>query len=288
MELCKEITNSQVIEGDVFQDDVFIFDQSYNLDLDLFYQVMKGKSCGAILRNIIPEEICSKITNNFWRNPGLYKRETDSPAHYVGAFHYGKDLEEYLDESKDSNQYLHGLFEGTINVFDKIIIALRRMFSEKGINFRVASYKNRSASEFVMRSWAGTGHYSLHPHEDAAQCEAPNQLGFEIQKAAKNTLISVNICLKNSPTEGNLHYWNIMPNSRCRNILGLTYKGSPYPVDSLLNISNQNIPIRIGDIYFFNGKAIHGVSSSKKINDRRFTISFLMAQLDEETIIYWA
>lgn len=150
----------------------------------------------------------------------------------------------------------------------------------------MARHEGRKAARFVMREWTGIGEYALLPHEDEAQCRSPKQRGFEIQDAARNAIAAVNMCLENG-NAGRLHYWNIQPDDASRDALGLTYTGSPYPLEALHGVEKLVVEIRPGDVYCFNGKAVHAVESLAGAHDRRSTISYLMARLDAGTVIQW-
>ena len=276
------------VSGDKFETSQFRFLEKTHFDSSLVDLVLNGKHSGVIFQNYLPEESCIKIAENFWKSTLLYKRDTDAPAYYAGIFHFGKELSDYLKKSTAVMPLLNTLFDGTINPVAQIINNFTEYFGAQGIEFRLAEHQGYKASPFVMRSWSGTSTYSLLPHEDEAQCSFPEQADFEIQKTVKNPIVAVNICLQNTQPGGNLHYWNIMPDKKSREALGLHYTGSPYPIELLSTVEKQIIPIYNGDIYFFNGKSIHAVASLDQSTNERATISFLMAQLNEKTIIYWA
>lgn len=237
----------------------------------------------AATRVITGQRFSSK---NFRTHPDLYFRESDAPANYVGAFHFGKSLQHYLNEAAAADQVLDTLFEDTQHLWSKFFRWFSREAEKSDSVFRAAEYENQKASRFVMRSWQGCGDYALKPHEDAAQCKAPEQSDFEIQKAADNAIVACNVCIENSPG-GNLHYWNIIPDDASRLELEISVTGSPYPLDMLTDIDKQVVRIGVGDIYCFNGKAVHAVEALADHRKSRSTISFLMARRDKNTIIHW-
>jgi len=288
MEAGRLTSNYWWLDGESFQSDKFLFEESQDEALTPATQIINGNKAGVVFRHLISNDVCQKISSNFWKSPKLYTRCYEAPANCVGTFHYAKDLKDYLDQAEESTHFLDRLFGGTVNIFETIISAIGAQLGKNGMTIRLAQHDGRSASPFVVRSWIGGSSYSLLPHEDVAQCSAPNQAGFEIQKAAKNPLVVVNICVENSLNWGNLHYWNIIPNAQCRDSLGLTHKGAPYPESKLVGIEKQVLPMRSGDVYCFNGKAVHAFSSLGSLNDKRATISFFMAKLDDNTVIYWA
>jgi hypothetical protein len=113
------------------------------------------------------------------------------------------------------------------------------------------------------------------------------QRGFEIQHLTTQPLVAVNICLENTGG-GALHYWNLEPDAAARTAFGLTETGYPYPTEALQGIRRIELPVKRGDIYFFNGKLLHAVEAQDDPVGHRATISFLMAFKDPKTVIYWA
>lgn len=209
-------------------------------------------------------------------------------AEYVGVFHYNKDLDSYLKEAAQAERELDRLFGAGVNPQQAFLDELRRPVAGLGEGqVRVAEHRGRKASRFVMRSWTTRKQFSLLPHEDAAQCRSHKQAGFEIQRAARNAIMSVNICVENSGG-GGLRIWNIQPDDASRRRLGLDETGSPYPLESLDGHDSQLIDVRPGDMYCFNAKTVHAVEAMRGAQNRRATIAFLMARLDPATVLYWA
>lgn len=272
--------------GTRFDKTSFRFVEAEKLDPSLIFDVLEGNLAGVVFRDLIPQSDRTKIAENFRRHPNLYKRGSDAPALYLGSYHYNKELDHYLSEAEHFDGLLNHLFEGASNWHEIMSSSLREALAPYGRTLRLARYEGREAARFVMREWTDAGEYALLPHEDEAQCRSPKQRGFEIQGAARNALAAVNMCLENG-NAGRLHYWNIMPDDASRDALGLTYTGSPYPLDALDGIEKLVVEIRPGDVYCFNGKAIHAVESLAGSHDRRSTISYLMAKLDSETVIQW-
>ncbi|AEA66035.1 hypothetical protein [Burkholderia gladioli] len=265
----------------------FEFHDMAGLDFEKLRDVVDGRCAGVIFRSVIAADTCRLVSDNFRRHPGRYVRGADAPATYVGVYHYAKDLEFYLTQALETNAQLDRLFEGTENLWSSFTNWAADGFRGDGTKYRIAEFEGRHAARFVMRTWAGTGNYALLPHEDEAQCHDPRQTGFEIQQAAANPIVAVNICLDNA-ADADLHYWNLIPDEASRNGLGLTYTGSPYPQSMLNDLDMQEIKIGVGDIYCFNGKAIHAVGRPRDTSGTRSTISFLMARRDERTVIHWS
>lgn len=264
----------------------FRFKDLSGLDFNKLQDVIEGKSAGVIFRSAIPAAVCSAVARNFQQHPARYVRGEDAPATYVGCYHYGKDLERYLADANAVDHQLDQLFDGTVDIWSNFTSWMAQGLSRDDIEYRAAEYQGRKASRFVMRTWAGGGNYALLPHEDEAQCSDPRQAGFEIQNIVSNAIVAVNICIDNG-SDADLHYWNLMPDGGMRDRLGLTYTGSPYPVEMLDKLMHQKIKINAGDIYCFNGKAIHAVGRPACRERTRSTMSFLMAKRDTKTVIHW-
>jgi hypothetical protein len=274
------------LDGTHFDEASFRFVEAEELEPDLLFDVLQGKLAGVIFRNLIPAFDRMTIAENFRHHPNLYKRGSDAPALYLGSYHYNKELDHYFSEAAFFDGLLDRVFEGTSNWYEIMSNALRTTLAPRGSTLRMARHEGRQAARFVMREWTGAGEYALLPHEDEAQCRSPKQRGFEIQDAARNAIVAVNMCLENG-NAGKLHYWNIIPDDASRDALGLTYTGSPYPLEPLHGIEKLVVEIRPGDVYCFNGKAVHAVESLAGPNDRRSTISYLMGKLDSGTVIQW-
>lgn len=265
----------------------FKFYDLAGLDFEKLRDVVDGRCAGVIFRSVIGADTCRQVAENFRRHPGRYVRGADAPATYVGTYHYAKELDAYLAQSAQTDPQLDQLFDGTENLWSSFTNWAAEGFRNDDTKYRVAESDGRHAARFVMRTWAGSGNYALLPHEDEAQCRDPRQAGFEIQQAAANPLVAVNICLDNA-ADADLHYWNLIPDDASRNELGLTYTGSPYPQSMLNDVDMQEIKIGVGDIYCFNGKAIHAVGRPGDPTGTRSTISFLMARRDKRTVIHWS
>lgn len=249
-------------------------------------RVLRGELAGCIFRHAIAPDTCRQIADNFRHHPRLRRRGDGVPAYVLGAFHYRKPLAEYLDEAETFRETIHDVFEGGVNLFEEIFGAVKAALAAEQTQLRVAEYKGRQASEFVMRSWSGAGQFSLEPHEDGSQLTDRLQRGFEIQRIT-GPATAFNICLEN-PGAGELHYWDLIPDDAMRVRLGLEETGYPYPLDVVDGVPKVVVPVRAGDIYFFNGKRIHAVAAQDGVTGYRLTISGLMGFVGPSTVVYWS
>jgi len=95
------------------------------------------------------------------------------------------------------------------------------------------------------------------------------------------------MCLANQG-RAELHYWNIQPDNDTKARLGVSESGYPYPPEELDGIEKIIVPVEAGDLYFFNGKNVHAVSSPCEVESHRITLSCLMGfKSDNKTLLYW-
>lgn len=281
-------TNQIRLTGQVLPDENFRFHEQERFDPSMIVDVLEGKRLGVVFRDFVSDEDCSAICRNFWDHPGRYSRGDAVPAEYIGSYHYLKSLEQYAAESQVANAMLPALFKGLQSPVDRLTASLNEMLSAQGRTLRRARCLEQDACGFVMRSWTGKRNFALEPHDDEAQCQDPRQAGFEIQDAAKsNPLAAVNICLQNG-AGGMLRMWNIRPDNESRRKLGLEVTGSPYPLEPLADVSHVDVSIRPGDLYVFDGRFLHAVTTLDANNGgQRATIAFLMANLRARDTISW-
>ena len=260
------------------------------VDANAIADVLDGKRLGVICRDVVAPRDRAAICDNFWRHEGRYTRGSDAPAEYLGAYHYAKPTALYLEQSQAANAVLPALFEGVTNPVAAMKDVLSAELTRRSRRLRAARHDGLEACAFVMRSWSGTKSFALAPHEDAAQCTDPLQAGFEIQEAAAaNALAAVNICLQNGDG-GTLRLWNIRPDTASRAALGLAITGSPYPLPAIASFPFIDVPIRAGDLYVFDGRFLHAVTSldgAGGATGQRATIAFLMAHLGGSETICW-
>ena len=276
------------VSGASLSVDAFQFAEPASFDPQHVINVLNGESVGVIFRNLIPKAQREAICANFWRHPGRYQRGAEAPGHYIGTFHYHKELPHYFADSAEINPMLSSIFEGVVDPVGEFRSELGSTLAQVGRTLRAARWNNAEACRFLMRSWIGGGSFALLPHEDLGQCTDPRQRGFEIQEAAaENTIASVNMCLENTGG-GGLRMWNVIPDKESRAALGLTISGSPYPLEVLDGHESFDVAINPGDVYVFDGRYVHAVTSlDAGAEGRRATIAFLMANKDARETICW-
>lgn len=268
-----------------FTKEAFLFKKLKQLQPEKIDSILLGNTAGLIVKQYFSNTICKHITDNFWHHPDN-RSARDFPASIVGTSHYQQSLPDYFSAVKNYRPNMDLLFNDTEHVFKHVIDVMQAYFRHKNITLRAAQHHNQMASPFMMQAWSGQEDYALSPHEDRSYCSSPQQAGFEIQQAAKNGVMAMNICVQNTPASGQLCYWNTLVDDQIRCDLELSYSGSDYPAEQLATTDQQIIEIETGDVYCFNAAAVHAVKTLNS-DTTRVTLAFLMAYLDQDTVLYW-
>jgi len=268
--------------------DYFRFAEYDTLSADPVLDVLRGDILGVIFRGVIDPDAARELVRRFWDSPARKNRGgevCESQGYYVGAYHYHKPTQQYLDESAEVADYIAELLDIPNEPATMTRALLRERLAADGIEFRPSAKDGRSSCPILMRHWNYGGEFALQPHEDASQCRHPAQADFEIQRTLEHTVCAVNMCLENGD-RGRLVMWNVVPDDESKNRLGLYYAGSPYPVEVLDGIDSVWIDIRPGDIYVFNGEHVHAVEASPP-GTQRTTLAWNMGFCDDRTVVTW-
>jgi hypothetical protein len=264
----------------------FRFIECEELQPSSIVDVLRGRHLGVIFRNVVPAITREEMVSRFFASPGRQRRGAEAPGEYLGTYHYGKTIDEYLDQTATIGSELEKALDIPSEPLRQIHQLLREKLALDGIEFRLARHRGREACVGVLRSWHGQRQFALDPHEDLGQCEDPKQAGFEIQRVAAYRVVALNICLDNGPG-GRLAVWNLCPDEATRTRLGVRYTGSPYAVEWLTGIHQLWLDVRPGDIYLFNAAHVHAVEPVHDANANRVTLSGMMGFSDARTVIAW-
>ena len=248
--------------------------------------VLRGRQLGVVFRDVVPAPVRQALITNFTTSPGRRKRGADAPGEYLGAYHYNKTIDEYLDQTDAVRTDLDAALDVPAEPLRLLRRQLRETFALSSISFRPARHGGREACAGIFRSWLGRRGFALAPHEDRGQCEDPKQAGFEIQEVAANHLVGLNVCLSNGPG-GRLIVWNLRPDEATRTRLGVRYTGSPYATESLAGVDSLLLDVRPGDIYLLNASHVHAVEPVGDTDAHRVTLSMILGFADDETVITW-
>jgi hypothetical protein len=248
--------------------------------------VLRGRCLGAVFRAAVSARTCEEVAARFWASQRALSRGGEAPVRYLGAYHYHKATQVYLDECEEIASAIDDALAVTDDPIAMFYGGLGRTLGDQGVTVRRAEHDGRRACRGVLRSWFGRGDFALVPHEDRGQCREPGQADFEIQRVLSHCLCALNICLENG-VGGRLRIWNIQPDDASKRQLGTFYSGSPYPVGALEGIDSLWLEVGQGDVYVFNGSHVHAVEPTTISGARRTTLSGLFGFIDSTTVVSW-
>lgn len=257
------------------------------MDVSSVFEVLDGKLAAYRVRNFVPPDACRAISKNFWASPARVARlgegEDGVEGYFIGASHYGKPTQQYLEESRSFESALADLYAGTFNPVAAFKTAVSK---DQSICVRAAGMNGMSACSSKIIHWTGNGHFLLEPHDDLAQLSGPEQRGFEIQDTTR--VLAVNIYVEVPPQSGQVQIWNVEPDEQTVDDLGLTNVGFPYPADLLTEYPSFVIPIETGDLCVFNGNLVHAVlRGNATTKNTRLLVSFFMMRNDRNELVWW-
>jgi hypothetical protein len=264
----------------------FVFREYDRFEPDAVVDVLRGRVAGVMFRGMVAPHTCAELADGFWRSPARRTRGSEAPGYYLGAYHYHKTTEDYLDETTRIAAALDEVLDVADDPLRVFYGGLAAALGPDGVTVRLAEHRGRSACRGLLRSWHGRGEYALAPHEDRSQCLEPRQADFEIQRVARYHPAALNICLANGDG-GRLRYWNIRPDEFSRRRLGLHYTGSPYPPATLDGIEQTTVDVAAGDVYVFNGAHVHAVEPDLDPAARRLTLAGILGFVDDATVVSW-
>jgi hypothetical protein len=248
--------------------------------------VLRGRVAGTVFRAMVPPDARTELARRFWASPARRVRGVEAPGFYLGAYHYHRTTQEYLDETERVAAALDDVLDVSFDPLAVFYGGLSRVLAGEGVTVRLAEHGARQACRGLLRSWHGRGAYALEPHEDLSQCTEPKQADFEIQRVIGYHSVGLNICLENGGG-GRLALWNIQPDLASKRRLGLHFTGSPYPIDTLDGIDMLWLEVNAGDVYVFNSAHVHAVESETDESRRRTTLAGILGFIDDLTLVSW-
>lgn len=259
------------------------------LDVSAVFEVLGGALAAYRVRGYVPLDACRRIAENFWsseaRAPRYGDGEDGVEAYLIGASHYGKPTLQYLAEARAWEPAVKSLYAGTINPVSAFREAL---VSGSGgrLRARPAELNGLRAGDSKAVYWNNNGRFLLEPHDDLAQVKDPIQKDFEIQQAAR--VMALNIYAEVPVNSGQVQIWNVEPDDRTRDELGLSNVGFPYPAEPLDGYQSMIIPVETGDLCLFNGNLVHAVLRGDTTSQRnRLLITCFMAINRSGELIWW-
>ncbi|WP_337263990.1 MULTISPECIES: hypothetical protein [unclassified Serratia (in: enterobacteria)] len=256
------------------------------LDVSWVNQMFAGQLAAYRVRGFLSERDCSRIVKNFWgstaRTPRYGEGESGVEGYFVGASHIEKTTQAYLDQVQHYRQSVEALYQDSTDPLGR----MRDEFTHLSLNARAATHAGRVAGDAKAVYWNNTGEFLLLPHDDLAQLSDPRQSGFEIQQIER--VIAANFYAEMPPTGGQLKVWNIEPDNRSRQRLGLAHSGFPYPAGLLHDHDSLVLDVAAGDLVLLNGNLIHAVLGGKGTSaQRRLLVTCFTGRLPLGEIVWW-
>lgn len=249
-----------------------------------FESLFHGELACVCVRRFAGRAGIERILRNFLRLSAERLRTDGVPGTVLGAYHFGRKLEDYFKEAERNSSLLDRLMLGVDDPIRELFRRLKERLGEAGIDFRPAAWRSHVSPPYVLRSWTGRGRYLLEPHDDINQLSDPKQCGFEIQNV--KIPIGINVCLRNSGGGGELVVWDVQPSTTIQAECKQGAPGYGYDDATFQRAEKFSVQVREGDAYFLNGRYVHAVTAKPSGGDR-VTLSCLAGLLTPALAVQW-
>jgi hypothetical protein len=197
---------------------------------------------------------------------------------------YKSAPDDYVEKSLIVRADLNRLFRGTINVPIHLRESLQRTLP-RGTIVRPAIHDGIEYNAVRGIRWSDAGKYSLKFHDDQAQLRDPRQAGMETFQIPYP--VAFNVYPSVSEQGGELVVYNLAPDDRSRELLGLEYTGYPYPEELLSELPRLTITPEPGDLVILSGRFIHGVTGIQG-KTPRILLNQFGGFIDPTTFVTWS
>jgi Carrier-protein-independent halogenase WelO5 len=253
-------------------------------------RVLTGQLTACHMKNVISQEVCASIAENFWTSAARRPRQDDAPAVVVGGYHFEKTTDEYIEQCAQQRPAVEALFRSTRNPLRDFEASLARSLQRTGAIVRRAQHRGRPAGECRAIAWAAPGPYMLEPHDDLAPLAMARQRGFEVQDVLQHVTMAVNMYISMPHTGGELCLWNLRPDREFRRRYGVEDRGHPYPPSAVEDYPSIVVAVKPGDCLVFNGAFVHAVNSAPSPSgphDSRLSLTFFVGFKDDRSVLWW-
>ncbi|MER9390125.1 hypothetical protein [Mesorhizobium sp. M0435] len=248
--------------------------------------VLKGEITALHIKQAFSTELAEEITANFVGSPGLKERKDGVPGQYVGASHYRKDAVTYFAEAETARPFVDALFSNFVDPVRGLFNALKRELHDQGIELRLARSEHGQANICRALSWAGSGTFSLEPHDDVAQVACAGN-DYELSAVANNTVAALNFYPGMAEEGGNLRLWSHKPTVADRKSQGVETTGYPYSAAYLEAVPCRDFQLKAGDIALIDGGFVHGVTGQSGDGKRRLVLNSFFGFARPDLVLWW-
>jgi len=240
-----------------------------------------------VVRGAVPLSAAHRLAKGFWSavEAGGSHRPDDSyvRVQQIGATQFGKSAAEYADQCVRTRTAVESLFEG-LSADERARVLgdrwLAPYLARAGVSFGPARALGVEVNPCTARCWQNDGPFSLEPHEDRAQLLGSTEENFDIE--ASDPLCAW-VCAVENAGGGELVLWDLAPDHRTREQLGLVKTGYPYPAEALHGLPRLEIPLHAGDAVLFRADFVHAVG---KVDGARVSVSRFLGALAGR-VVFW-
>jgi hypothetical protein len=253
--------------------------------------ILDGRTPAVRVRGFLSGSECATAAAAFSSSQATVARSDGVAGRVLGAYHYRMTQSDYAETVRAGQTDVDEVLAVSGDPLGRILQAVERAVAPFGHEVRAARWDEVEAARMRISSWEGHGTYALEPHEDVGQLRDPGQRGFEAQQVADYTVVAVNVYPVVPREGGALRVWNLLPDDKFRETLGIEHSGYPYPSEMLRHSASLDVELGTGDLIAMNGGMVHAVSAPVPDEDStgpaRLSMNFFLGYINRNTIVYW-
>src|SRR5262249_41693293 len=89
------------------------------LGISKVFEIISGKLAAYRIRGFVGRDVCARIAENFWTSAKKVPRpgvgDDDVEGYFIGASHYGKPTQQYLEEARGFESAVQSVYAGIVN-----------------------------------------------------------------------------------------------------------------------------------------------------------------------------